>query len=97
MLQSGGALKEGSEEVIGAAEKTARTFLNSNVQLRETPRSETKSRELLQTSAATRPGDPDHQRFVGIMFDPVQMGEAVTAPHLCNPPVDLEVIKARLG
>ena len=97
VLQAGGPLKEGAGDLIAGADKAARTLLNSNVQLHEIPNSEKKARTLLQASAAAKPGDLDPQRFVGICLDPVQLGEALTAPHLRHPPMGVEVIKARLG
>ena len=32
--------------------------------------------------------------FVGIIVDPVVMGEAITAPHIRTPPLNAGVVKA---
>ena len=37
VLQAGGPLKEGAEELIAGADKAARTLLNSSMQLHATP------------------------------------------------------------
>ena len=91
-IRSGHQLAEESVEIIGEAEKAMRKLLSVNVHLAEIPDSEKKARAVLQTSAAIKHRGSD--TFVGIVLDPAQLGESVTAPHLRLPPMDQTTVKA---
>lgn len=88
-----------SPQVLEAArsfEEKARSLFHSNVELHVMPASETELYELLSSSKAVQIRGQD-DKWVGIIADPGQFGEAITNPNVRPPPFNQLYLKTFLN
>ena len=80
-------MTEEKMDCIRAAEIQARRLIDAHVSLVVFPKSEKQARAIFKGSIANKVQGVLGKKYVGIIIDPGQMGETVTAPHVRIPPL----------
>ena len=86
-------MTEEKMDCIRAAEIQARRLIDAHVTLVVYPKSEKQARTIYKDSIANKVQGVLGKKYVGIIIDPAQMGETVTAPHVRIPPLQFEELR----
>ena len=89
-------LTQEQSEHVDAAFTKAQRLIDANITLAVWTSSEKEQKALWAKSPAMRATGADGEKYIGFVWDPCQLGETVTSPHLRLPPLNGETVKSTM-
>ena len=80
-------------ETIRTAEVAARRLIDAHLTLGVIPKSEHQAKDIFKRSKVLTFSGVAGKKYFGVIIDPGQMGETVTAPHVRIPPLQVDELK----